>query len=122
MKTFIIGLFSLALLASGAAWGQKRSPQEPPQGPLPQIGVPAVCNYTAGIIVIVLTKTSDIKAFACSKVEGKPITKRGSAKPGMTVVVEGDLGTIKKYKLTGEADPCVTWTTASGTSYTFCWE
>ena len=121
MKTFIIGLFSLTLLASGAAWGQSRSPQEPPQGPLPQIGVPAVCNYTAGIIVIVLTKTGDIKAFACSEVEGKSITKRDSALPGMTVVVEGALGTIKKKKLKSETDPCVTWTTASGTSYTYCW-
>ena len=120
MKTLIIGMFGLALLASGTAWGQPRSPNGPPPGPLPQVGVPAVCNYTAGIMVIVLTKTGDINAFACSKVEGKSITREAKEKPGMTLVVEGPIGTIKKFKAANETDPCVTWV-ISGTSYTYCW-
>lgn len=118
MKTLIIGLFGLALLTSSAAWGAPRSPHGP--GPLPQIGTPAICTLTEGIIVIVLTKTGDIKAFACSKVNGKPITKENSVKPGMTLVVDGDLGKIEKHKKPGDPDPCVTWT-SFGTSKTFCW-
>jgi hypothetical protein len=120
MKTLIIGLFSLALLASGAAWSaQHRPSQKPPPGPLPQPGVQAICNWSGGIIVIVLTQTGDITAVACNAVGGKPIRYK-SIDPGMKLAVQGDLGKVRKHKIPGEADPCVTWV-ISGTSYSYCW-
>ncbi len=120
MKTLIIGLFGLALVTSSAAWGQPQPPKGPPPGSLPKIGAPAICTLTEGIIVIVLKKTGDVAAFACSDVNGKPITKEDSVKSGMKLVVDGTLGTIKKYKLPSETDPCITWD-SFGTSKTYCW-
>ncbi len=120
MKTLIIGLFSLTLFASSAAWGaQHRPSQKPPPGPLPQPGTPAICNWTSGIIVIVLTQTGDITAVACKKVGDKTI-RYMSIDPGMKLAVEGDLGKVRKHKLPGEADPCIEWT-ISGRSYVYCW-
>ncbi len=119
MKAFIIGLFSLALLASGTAWSQTKPPNYP-TGPLPKIGTPAICTLTGGIIVIVLQKTGNVVAFACNRVDGKEIKKENSRRPGMTLEVEGKLGPIKKYKLPGETDPCYEWT-LGGTLYVYCW-
>lgn len=119
MKAFIIGLFSLALLVSSTAWSQTRPPQNP-QGPLPNIGTPAVCALTEGIIVIVLQKSGDVAAFACDRVGRRPINREDSVKPGMKPEVDGELGTIKKYKFPNETDPCIEWT-IGGTSYIYCW-
>ena len=120
MKTFIIGLFGLALLASDAA----AAPQNPnyPQGPFPQVGTPAVCNYTGGIIIIVITKSGDVTALACSEVNGKPITNESALKPGLpsTPAVKGGLGEIEKFKSPSDPDPCIVWT-ISGRSYFYCW-
>ena len=119
MKTFIIGFFSLALLATQSAWGQTKP--EMPHGAFPKIGVPAVCNNTGGIMVIVLQRTGDVTAFACSMVSGKPIERKESVEAGMKLVKVGDLGVIKKYKQAKETDPCYEWT-VDGESHFYCWE
>ncbi len=119
MKAFIIGLFSLALLASGTAWSQPRSPNYP-TGPFPNVGTPAICTLTGGIIVMVLQKSGDVIAFACDKVGRRTITKEDSVRPGMKLEVDGNLGPIKLYKNPGEADPCYQWV-IGGTSYVYCW-
>lgn len=120
MKTLIIGLFGLALLASDAA-AAAREPKYP-QGPFTQIGAPAICSLTEGIIVIVLQKTGDVAAFACSQVNGKSITYEGTSLPigYPTTAVDGPLGTIVKHKKPDDPDPCIEWT-IGGTSYFYCW-
>lgn len=126
MKTFIVGIFSLTLLATQAAGGapgdQCVGPKCPtyPHGAFPAIGVPAVCNFTAGIMVVVLQKTGDVTAFVCSLVEGQPIMKKDSEEAGMTLVKDGDLGIFKKYKRGNEPDPCYQWT-VDGESHFYCW-
>ncbi|MCZ6772967.1 MAG: hypothetical protein O7G83_13460 [Proteobacteria bacterium] len=130
MKTFIIGMFSLALVASSAAWGAQHRPPVPPSpGPLPKPGIPAICNWTNGIIIIVLTQTGDIEAVACKNVGAKTIKYKPldpnnpnvlPVPAGMKLKVEGSLGKVLKYKFPNEADPCVTWV-IGGTSYTYCW-
>ncbi len=120
MKTFIIGLFSLALLASDPA-AAAQNPKYP-QGPLPKFGAPAICKNTGGIMVIVLQKTGDVTAFACSEVDGRPIKKEPELPPGIpsTPVVSGSLGNINKYKNPNDADPCIVWK-IGGTTFIYCW-
>ncbi len=117
MKTLIIGLFSLALLASGAAWGFQE-PEYPPKV-LPNLGTAAMCTTTDAVLVIVVNKLGNVKAWQCDKVGTKKIRKEPGPKSGLTVKSVGSLGTITKHADT-TGDPCETWV-IGGTSYTFCW-
>lgn len=119
MKTLIIGLFGLALLAASPAWGAAKEPPYPlGLGPIGPIN--AVCNATAfggnGALVIVVNKDSSIHAKICPGVglEGS------LPDPTMEAVTIGNLGTIVKYKKEGVTDPCEWWV-IGGTSYLFCW-
>ncbi len=120
MKTLIIGLFSLALLASGAAWGQSRSPAFP-QGNLPNLGSQNACQGN-GIMVIVVDNNGNVKAYKCAQARGRTIRREPQLDPKKTwtLTVYGSLGTISKYQATGETDPCEWWV-IGGTSYYFCW-
>ncbi len=106
MKAFIIGLFSLALLASGAASAHDL--------PAPAAGPPvaaAACGSN-GKFVIVVTANETLVPRPCPGTRGGPAV--GSPGPRNT------LGNIRKFKAAGKPDPCFEWT-SGGTSYVYCW-
>ena len=113
MKTLIIGLFSLAMLASGAAWGG--------DGTLPQRNS-GLCKGQKNIFVIVIDNNGNRKAYACKEVTGKAITRKTVAERGPMPTRSGphDLGNVTKYAPATAPDPCITWVSL-GTSYTYCW-
>ncbi len=121
MKTFIIGLFSLTLLASGAARAADLPRKD--SGPVKDIaaGVAAVCNANGGIVVIIVTYDGKFLPRKCKKIGKKEITKESSV-PADTneFVTEGTLGMFVKTKGSEETDPCYQWT-VDGESHVFCW-
>ena len=114
MKTFIIGLFSLALLASGAAWGH----------PLPSAVRGAASGGTCGggVFAIVVMKNGTLVAKPCPGTThpGSLTGKAPAALAGQAAGVPATLGKITKYKLPSETDPCYHWT-IDGVSEVFCW-
>ncbi len=112
MKAFIIGLFSLALLSSGAA--SAHDLPAPAAGP-PVASAPnaaAVCTRDNGIFVIVVTANETLVPRPCPRTKGGPAV--GSPGPRNT------LGNIRKFKAAGKPDPCYEWT-VGGTLYVYCW-
>ena len=114
MKTFIIGLFSLALLASGAAWGH----------PLPSAVGGAASGGTCGggVFAIVVMKNGTLVVKPCPKIT-HPGSRSGmtpAALAGQAAGVPATLGKITKYKLPSETDPCFEYT-IDGISRVFCW-
>jgi hypothetical protein len=106
MKAFIIGLFSLALLASGTASAHDMpAPREGP--PVP----PAACGKN-GKFVIVVTANEILVPKPCPGTKGGPAV--GSPGPRKT------LGNITKFKAAGNPDPCYMWR-IGGRSYVYCW-
>ncbi len=125
MKTLIIGLFSLTLFASGAAWSQSLPPVTPkPLGT--GAAVPAVCNNTKGVLIIVVNKFGNVQPFYCGNVlvnrVKKVIKKTDQLDPFKSWIkgAEIDLGTVTRFQASGETDPCVWWN-IGGRSYVFCW-
>ncbi len=107
MKAFIIGLFSLALLASGTA--SAHDMPAPREGkPVP----PAACGSN-GKFVIVVTANEILVPKPCPGTKGGPAV--GSPGPRKT------LGKIRKFKAAGKPDPCYEWT-IGGTLYVYCWQ
>ncbi len=107
MKAFIIGLFSCALLASGAAWAHDMP--APAEGP--QVAAPA-CGGN-GKFVIVVTADKKLVPRPCPGTKRQPA---GVGNPGPW----NTLGQIRKWTDAGNPDPCYQWT-IGGTSYVFCW-
>ena len=133
MKTFLIGLFSLALLASGAAWAKGKpvahpGSQNPGNQDLPlqsNAAVFKVCQTTGipkdrGAIVIEVRQNGDVKAWKCKGTTANPIKEQNSRDPGVdTLVKSGIIGHIQKYT-DGTGDPCFEYT-IDGISRVFCW-
>lgn len=118
MKTFIVGLFSLAVLASGAACTglhKKVGSKLPPAGQ-------GFCTANSGIFVVLVTNDAGITGFKCPKIRGKPIRQEPKLDPNVNIFVRSnDLGKVKKYRAEKESDPCIDWTVGGTRSY-FCWD
>lgn len=113
MKTLIIGLFSLTVLAACA------TPPKP-DALLPPAGQ-GFCNANNGIFVIWVNNKGEKDAFVCPKIKGKSIRQENQRDPGVDIHVRTtDLGKAKKYRAQDETDPCIDWT-VGGTRYYFCW-
>lgn len=122
MKTFIVGLFSLVVLASGAAWGHKDPEGTPNNKNLPALQ--GFCKANKGIFVILVKNDGKAHFAKCKEVgPAKPITKydkhpdpvgHSETLPSYT------LGVILKTKPPGPGDPCIEWA-VGGRSYYYCW-
>ncbi len=118
MKTFIVGLFSLAVLASGAAWGH-----EDPEGKPYTENLPAVqgfCKANDGIFVIIVKNDGKAYFRKCKQIKERTITKKNKPDKFDITFDSYTLGVIQKTKLTGDPDPCITWT-VRGKRYYYCW-
>lgn len=127
MKAFIIGLFSLALLASGAALAHDL----PDTAVHPSVSASGSTCGANGVFVIVVLQDGILLHKRCDS-----STSHGSAKKGKNPALTGKakaplagkpasaplhgLGGIEKWKAPGESDPCYEWT-VGGTSYVYCW-
>lgn len=118
MKTFIVGLFSLAVLASGAAWGHK------PEGAPNNDNLPAIqgfCRANAGIFVILVKNDGKAYFAKCKEVKGKTITKKDKPDEHDKTFDSYTLGDIQKTGLMSDPDdPCIHWT-VGGSRYYYCW-
>lgn len=77
MKTFIVGLFSLVVLASGAAWGHKDPEGTPNNKNLPALQ--GFCQANKGIFVILVKNDGEAHFAKCKEVgPAKPITNTTS--------------------------------------------
>ena len=137
MKSFIIGLFSLTLLAASTAWAAHIIPHPGPPPSCPAAGdklcgvaggAVGICNAhpqqpDKAILVILVTKTGDLKAYKCSMAgPGKPIEEQTVLPAGdFEIVKVGSIGEIIKYQKKGESDPCIEYT-IGGQSRVFCWD
>ncbi len=122
MKTFIVGLFSLVVLASGAAWGHKPVGTPANEGGLP--GIQGFCNANMGIFVIIVKGDGKAYFWKCQKVKGETITQTDTHpnEGGYSDHLEPyDLGNILKTRQQGGGtDTCITWA-VGGKSYYYCW-
>lgn len=127
MKTFIVGLFSLAVLASGAAWGHKDPEGKPYEENLP--AVQGFCKANDGIFVIIVKNDGKAYFRKCKEVKGqgggpaKTITKSDKhPDPGgySETLPSYTLGVIQKSRPPGDPDPCINWT-VGGNRYYYCW-
>ena len=113
MKTLIIGLFSLTLLASGTAWGAEGTLSLLKENP---------CKGKQ-VLVIVVNHKGKVKGYRCNELTGpqKSINSQPRAfaegKPNKRRI--DDIGIAHKHWDSG-GDPCITWVSL-GTSYTYCW-
>ncbi len=119
MKTFIVGLFSLAVLASGAAWGH------PPEGTPNNKNMPGIqgfCSANKGIFVILVKSDGKAHFAQCKDVKGKKITKMDTPdKDYPKTFPSYSLGTVEKTSLVDDPDdPCFSWT-VGGNRYYYCW-
>ncbi len=118
MKTFIVGLFSLVVLASGAAWGHK------PEGTPNNDNLPALqgfCTANKGIFVIVVKNDGKAYFAKCKEVNRRTITKKDEPDKYDKTFDSYSLGEIQKTGLKSDPnDPCITWT-VRGKKYYYCW-
>ena len=121
MKTFIVGLFSLVVLASGAAWGH------PPEGTPDNDNLPAIQGFCAandGIFVILVKNDGKAYFAKCKELKGppiRPITKKNKPDTYDKTFESYTLGDILKTGLVSDPkDPCITWT-VGGSRYYYCW-
>ncbi len=136
MKSFIIGSFSLTLLAASTAWAAHIIPHPGPPPKCPGVpnklcevpsGAAGICNAhpqqaDKAILVILVTKSGDLKAYKCPMAApGKPIEEQIDLPEGyFEPVTAGSIGYIIKYRQKGESDPCIEYT-IGGQSRVFCW-
>jgi hypothetical protein len=113
MKTLIVGLLSLTVLAACAT--PKMATQSlPPAGQ-------GFCNANDGIFVVLINNKGEKNAFVCPKIKGKPIGQEDKLPPKKWIEVNDiDLGSVKKFALEGDPDPCLDWV-SGGRRHYICW-
>jgi hypothetical protein len=118
MKAFIVGLFSLTVLA-GCATTELATFNVPP---VPTSAVNGVCNANDGIFIILINNKGEKQEFLCPKIKGKTIVQEGKVRAGLVKKLDTDLGHVDKYGPSDPAnpDPCVNYV-AGGQRRFFCW-
>jgi hypothetical protein len=115
MKTTFALLLGLLLLESCATVNK-------PIQTLTTPGLPAVCNATDGIYVILIDYTGTPFELVCPDIRGKPITKKLKADPGLTPIGSPvPLGDVVKLKANADPDPCIQWYVGGYLQY-YCWK
>ena len=123
MKAFIIGLFSCALLGSGAALAHDLPDNAAGQGV--SASVPTCGGVRNGAFVIVVLQDGTLLHKRCpsSTFHGSGTAaqaERARKAPNPVPLAGTTLGTISKFRAPDQTDPCYEWT-VGGTLYVYCW-
>ena len=111
MKTTFVLLLGLLLLESGVALGQVCAGVQK-----------GVCNANKAIFVIVVDSKNVARGCKCDSLKGQTINEEIAIPKAMNPTgTLNILGTVKKYKLAAETDPCREWV-IGGVIRRFCWD
>lgn len=112
MKTTFALMLGLLLLESGVAMGQVCA------------GVfQGACASKDGILVIMIDKNNAVHGCHCKHLgsgRGTPISEKPNANGMVPIGPTKSLGDVRKFRATGETDPCIEWSTGGTPSY-YCW-